>query len=67
MKMLEPGEVVVVSFDKIKELATRIGVSIDGKLFISNYRILYLETRDGQYRRPVDESTNIYNIPISYV
>ncbi len=39
MKMLEPGEVVVVSFDKIKELSTRIGVSIDGKLFISNYRV----------------------------
>ena len=39
MKMLEPGEVVVVCIDKIKELATRIGVSIDGKLYITNYRV----------------------------
>lgn len=39
MKMLEPGEVVVVCIDKIKEFATRIGVSIDGKLYITNYRV----------------------------
>lgn len=39
MKMLEPGEVIVVCIDKIKEFATRIGVAIDGKLYISNYRV----------------------------
>jgi hypothetical protein len=39
MKMLEPGEVVVVCIDKMKEFATRIGVSIDGKLYITNYRV----------------------------
>ena len=37
--MLEPGEVVVVSFDKIRELISRIGVSIEGKLYITNYRV----------------------------
>jgi hypothetical protein len=39
MKMLEPGEVVVVCLDKIRELATRVGVAIDGKLYITNYRV----------------------------
>lgn len=39
MKMLEPGEVVVVCIDKIREFATRVGVSIDGKLYITNYRV----------------------------
>ena len=37
--MLEPGEVVVVSFDKIHEFISRPGVSVDGKLYISNYRV----------------------------
>ena len=41
MKMLEPGEVVVVCLDKIRELATRVGVAIDGKLYITNYRVTF--------------------------
>lgn len=39
--MLEPGEVVVVCLDKIRELATRVGVAIDGKLYITNYRVTF--------------------------
>ena len=41
MRMLEPGEVVVVSFDKIRELISRgsVGASVEGKLYITNYRV----------------------------
>jgi hypothetical protein len=34
-KVLEPGEVVVLCFDKIKELYT----IVDGKIYITNYRV----------------------------
>lgn len=34
-KILEPGEVVVVSFDRIRELKK----NVDGKIYISNYRV----------------------------
>jgi len=39
LKLLEPGEVVVVSIDKIKEVITRNGLLVEGKLFITNYRV----------------------------
>ena len=37
-KLLEPGEVVVLCFDKIKEIKR----TLEGKIYITNYRVSYV-------------------------
>lgn len=73
-KLLEPGEVVVLCFDKIRDLK-RV---VEGKIYITNYRILFIEVKEGSdtrqsQRKPVqlgpleNEITNYYSVPIGYV